>query len=76
MDKGIELFDAYNIRARLSASIILLAPIAIGVFWADGESVRSIALSLGISEDACKKRIYRARDRFIKALESENDRSK
>ena len=28
----LELFDAYNIRARLSASIILLAPIATSVF--------------------------------------------
>ena len=44
-------------------------------YWADGESVRSIALSLGISEDACKKRIYRARDRLLKALEEENDKS-
>lgn len=44
MDKGIELFDAYNIRARLSASIILLAPIAIGVFLCL-EEVRSLATS-------------------------------
>jgi hypothetical protein len=28
----LELLDAYNIRARLSASIILLSPIAITVF--------------------------------------------
>ena len=44
MDKGIELFDAYNIRARLSASIILLAPIAISVFLCL-EEVRSLATS-------------------------------
>jgi hypothetical protein len=28
----LELLDAYDVRARLSASIILLAPIAITVF--------------------------------------------
>ena len=28
----LELLDAYNVRARLSASIILFAPIAITVF--------------------------------------------
>lgn len=38
----LELLDAYNIRARLSASIILLAPIAITLFLCF-EELRSLA---------------------------------
>ena len=33
----LDLFDAYNIRVRLSSSIILLAPIAITIFLCFGE---------------------------------------
>ena len=40
----LELLDAYNIRARLSASILLLAPIAITVFFVF-EDIRSFATS-------------------------------
>lgn len=40
----LELLDAYNIRARLSASVILLAPIAITVFLCFNE-VATIASS-------------------------------
>ncbi|MBR2848598.1 MAG: hypothetical protein IKB87_03985 [Clostridia bacterium] len=40
----LELLDAYNIRARLSASIILLAPIAITVFVCFDE-IHNIATS-------------------------------
>lgn len=40
----LELLDAYNIRARLSASVILLAPIAITVFLCFSE-VATIASS-------------------------------
>lgn len=40
----LELLDAYNIRARLSASILLLAPIAITLFFLF-EEVRSFATS-------------------------------
>lgn len=40
----LELLDAYNIRARLSASIILLAPIAVTFFFIFDE-VRSFATS-------------------------------
>lgn len=40
----LELLDAYNIRARLSASIILLAPIAVTFFFLF-EEVRSFATS-------------------------------
>ena len=40
----LELLDAYNIRARLSASVILLAPIAITVFLCFNE-VSTIASS-------------------------------
>lgn len=40
----LELFDAYNIRARLSASIILMAPIAITAFLCYNE-VATIASS-------------------------------
>lgn len=40
----LELLDAYNIRARLSASIILLAPIAITVF-ACFDEIHNIATS-------------------------------
>ena len=40
----LELLDAYNIRARLSASILLLAPIAVTLFFLF-EEVRSFATS-------------------------------
>ncbi len=40
----LELLDAYNIRARLSASIILLAPIAITVFLCF-EKINTLATS-------------------------------
>ena len=40
----LELLDAYNIRARLSASIILLAPIAVTLFFLF-EEVRAFATS-------------------------------
>ena len=40
----LDLFDAYNIRARLSASIILLAPIAITIFMCFAE-VTTLATS-------------------------------
>ncbi len=40
-------------------------------YWSDGESVKKLARDLGISEEACKKRIYRARDRFREALDDE-----
>ena len=40
----LELLDAYNIRARLSASIILLAPIAVTLFFIFDE-IRSFATS-------------------------------
>lgn len=40
----LELLDAYNIRARLSASILLLAPIAINLFFLF-DAVRSFATS-------------------------------
>lgn len=40
----LELLDAYNVRARLSASIILLAPIAVTLFFLF-EEVRSFATS-------------------------------
>ncbi len=42
-------------------------------YWANSEPVKSIAESLGLSEETCRKRIYRARDRFRKALEKENE---
>ena len=45
-------------------------------YYADGEPINSIAESLGLSEGACKKHIYRTRDKFIKALEAENDKLK
>ena len=41
-------------------------------YWSDGESVKSIAKSLGISEDACRKRLYRAKERLKDALEQED----
>ncbi len=40
----LELLDAYNIRARLSANILLLAPIAVTLFFLF-EEVRSFATS-------------------------------
>lgn len=40
-------------------------------YWSYGESVKSIAKSLGISEDACRKRLYRAKERLKDALEQE-----
>lgn len=42
MDNGF--FDAYNIRARFSASVILLSPIAIAIFLCF-EEIRSLAAS-------------------------------
>ena len=46
----LELLDAYNIRARLSASIILLAPIAVTVFLCCEEvmDIASSSVFLGI----------------------------
>ena len=40
-------------------------------YWSYGESVKSIAKSLGISEDACRKRLYRAKERLKDALDQE-----
>ena len=40
----LELLDAYNVRARLSPSIILLAPIAITLFLCF-EEIRTLASS-------------------------------
>ena len=40
-------------------------------YWSYGESVKSIAKSLGISEDACRKRLYRAKEHLKDALEQE-----
>ena len=40
-------------------------------YWSYGESVRSIAKSLSISEDACRKRLYRAKERLKDALAKE-----
>lgn len=46
----LELLDVYNIRARLSASIILLAPVAITVFICFDEihNIASSAVFIGL----------------------------
>ena len=43
---NIELFDVYNIRARLSASIILLAPVAITLFFCFNEIYSFVTSSI------------------------------
>ena len=69
----LELLDAYNIRARLSASIILLAPIALTVFlcFEDATSIASssvlilVLLAFTNYLPILQRRIYEDRIPFV-----------